>query len=144
MCRVPRKTGELPEPPIGGHTEWSGKNFRFATRRVAVVYDWDRLRLRPEAVSVGNAAMNLRHQLRPARREARACAVRGRGVRGRVNAARDKPLTRSDRERTAACATFLAAYTARCEHAIGKREVTHDDNAFGAALWAHAEEYLRP
>jgi hypothetical protein len=40
-----------------GHTDWSGKHFRFADQRITAAYDWDSMARRREAVIVGNAAM---------------------------------------------------------------------------------------
>lgn len=58
------------------------------------------------------------------------------------SAFRRKPLTRHQREQIAAWATFVAAYTARCEHAL-KRTVDNA-NGFAAALRNHGTEYLEP
>ena len=42
---------------IAGHSDWSGKHFRFAHDRITAVYDWDSLAVRTEAAIVGVAAM---------------------------------------------------------------------------------------
>jgi hypothetical protein len=55
--------------------------------------------------------------------------------------ARHVPLGRRERERVAACATFLLAYTARCEHCGGGDE---DATSFRHALRTYGEQYLRP
>jgi hypothetical protein len=133
--------GEL----VVGHHDWSGKHFRFAGDRVTVVYDWDSVRLGHEAVIVGNAAMTFTAnfdlpglKLTPTPDEVRAFV-------DEYSAARPIPLSRTEREQVAACATFIAAYTARCEH-CGHRgyDATNDPNSFTWALRTYAGDYLRP
>jgi hypothetical protein len=128
---------------VVGHHDWSGKHFRFGQDGVTVVYDWDSLRLGHEAVIVGNAAMTFTAnfdlpglKLTPSPAEVRAFV-------DEYSAARPTPLTRVEREHVAACATFIAAYTARCEHAH-RDGATDDPNSFGWALRTHGEDYLRP
>jgi hypothetical protein len=130
--------GEL----VVGHHDWSGKHFRFAGDRVAVIYDWDSVRLGPEAVIVGNAAMTFTAnfdlpglKLTPTPDEVRAFV-------DEYSVARSTSLSRSEREQVAACATFIAAYTARCEH--NGHDPADDPNSFMWALRTHGMEYLRP
>ncbi len=60
------------------------------------------------------------------------------------SAARPTALSRGEREQVAACATFIAAYTARCEHcALGGVNPAEDPNSFMTALRDHGEAYLR-
>ena len=127
-------------PPVVGHHDWSGKHVRFADERISVVYDWDSLRLGSEAVIVGNAAMTHTTNfdlpdvpVAPTPDEARAFI-------DEYSSARRSPLSGHQRRQIAACATFIAAYTARCEHALGQ----NGDNTFTAALRAHGREYLQP
>lgn len=136
----------LPPPSGGlvvGHHDWSGKHFRFGEDGVTVVYDWDSVRLGREAVVVGNAAMTFTANFdipgldpAPTPEEVRAFV-------DEYSAARSAPLTAADREHVAACATFIAAYTARCEHAQ-RGGATDAANGFGRALRAHGADYLRP
>lgn len=128
--------GEL----VVGHHDWSGKHVRFAGDRVSVVYDWDSLRLGAEAVIVGNAAMTFTTNfdvpgvtLAPTPDEVRAFV-------DEYSAARPTALRRHAREQIAACATLIAAYTARCEHSLHR---TDDPTSFTWALRTHAEEYLQ-
>jgi hypothetical protein len=61
------------------------------------------------------------------------------------SAARQTPLDRRQREQVAACATFIAAYTARCEHCgHGGYDSDADPCSFTAALREHGLEYLIP
>lgn len=134
-----------PGEPAVGHHDWSGKHFRFADDRLTVVYDWDSLRLGREAVIVGNAAMTFTAnfdlagvQLAPSPDEVRAFV-------DEYSAARSTPLSRGEREQVAACATFLAAYTARCEHnGHLDHDPASDPNSFMSALRRHGDEYLQP
>jgi Phosphotransferase enzyme family len=133
--------GEL----VVGHHDWSGKHFRFASDRVTVIYDWDSVGLGPEAVIVGNAAMTFTANfdlpgltLAPTPDEVRAFV-------DEYSAARPTSLSRSEREQVAACATFIAAYTARCEHdGHAGDDPVDDPNSFTWALRTHGLEYLRP
>jgi Phosphotransferase enzyme family len=133
------KPGEL----LVGHHDWSGKHFRFGGERVTAVYDWDSLRLNGEAVIVGNAAMTFTTnfdmpglKLTPTPDELRAFV-------DEYSTARDAPLSRSEREQIAACATYTAAYSARCEHARRDGyDGANDANSFTTALREHGVEYL--
>jgi hypothetical protein len=133
--------GEL----VVGHHDWSGKHFRFAGDGVTVVYDWDSLRLGREAVIVGNAAMTFTAnfdvpglKLTPTPEEVRSFV-------SEYSAARATPLGRGERDQVAACAAFVAAYTARCEHcAVDGYNADDDPNSFTTALRLHGEDYLRP
>jgi hypothetical protein len=128
-------------PPIPGHHDWSGKHFRFADDRVTVVYDWDSLALGREAVIVGNAAMTFTAnfempglRLAPEPDEVAAFIHE-------YSSARPRPLTRAERARIRACATFLLAYTARCEQ-CGEEDRRDDPTSFTFALKTYGDEYL--
>lgn len=133
-----------PETPVVGHHDWSGKHFRFAGGRVTAVYDWDSLRLGREAVVVGNAAMTYttNPQLAGVRQAPTPEEVRA--FVDDYSAARQRPLRREDRESIAACATYLAAYIARCEHALRSSGDAEGDGSFTTALRTHGERYLLP
>jgi fructose-specific component phosphotransferase system IIB-like protein len=127
---------------IIGHSDWSGKHFRFAGEEVSVVYDWDSLRAQPEPATVGVAAITFTTnfelpgvKLTPEPDEVRAFV-------DEYSASRAQPLTRREREQIAAWATFVAAYTARCEHAL--KRPADDPDRFTAALRAHGPKYLEP
>lgn len=134
-----------PSEGVVGHSDWSGKHFRFSQRCITAVYDWDSLRLRPEAVIVGNAAMTFTTNFdmpdvkrAPTPDEVRAFV-------DEYSAARPTPLDRRRREQIAACATFIAAYTARCERCgNGGYDAEADPNSFTAALREHGLDYLIP
>lgn len=130
-----------PAPRVLGHADWSGKHFRFDAGAITAVYDWDSLAIRTEAAIVGNAAMTFTTNfelpgvaLAPAPEEVRAFVED-------YDAERATPLSRRERAQIAACATFLAAYTARCEHSLG---VPVAPGGFRAALREHGAAYLEP
>lgn len=58
--------------PIAGHSDWSGKHFRFAEGAITAVYDWDSLAVRTEAELVGNCRHLLHDPVRSSGRLTRA------------------------------------------------------------------------
>ena len=131
-----------PDHIVVGHTDWSVKHFRFEGGKIRVIYDWDSLRLEKETVIVGTAAATF-----PATwyLEVSSRAPTPQEMRSFVQeyeAARGKSLTKREREAIAAAATYVIAYSARCEHALD----TAGDDLHGGlreALARHGEEYLR-
>ncbi len=112
------------------------------TGPITAVYDWDSLTARPETTLVGVAALTFctRFDLPGVRRAADPEEVRA--FVAEYASARGTPLPDPERRRIAATATLLAAYTARCEHALGGAE--NDPDSFTAALRRHGADYLRP
>jgi hypothetical protein len=132
-----------PGPRVVGHHDWSGKHVRFEGDRISAVYDWDSLALGREAVIVGNAAMTFTANfdlpgvgVAPSPDEVRAFV-------DEYSAARSAPLMHGERRQIAACATFIAAYTARCEHCVDRDPGTDPDSFIGA-LRTHGDAYLLP
>jgi hypothetical protein len=133
------------EPFIAGHSDWSGKHFRFADDAITAIYDWDSLAARSEAALVGTAAMTYATRFDlpdvprfPTPEEMRAFV-------DEYNTARSSALTTHEREQIAAHGLLLAAYSARCEHCgLNGYDATTDPNSFTTALRAHGPEYLRP
>ena len=133
-----------PGPLVAGHSDWSGKHFRFANGEITAIYDWDSLAARPEAAIVGIAAMTFTTRFdlpgvsrAPTPEEMRAFV-------DEYSAARKTPLTHAERGQVAAHALLLAAYTARCEHCgIDGYEPENDPDSFVTALRAHQDSYLR-
>jgi hypothetical protein len=105
-------------PAVVGHSDWSAHNMRFSRGgEVSAVYDWDSLKVEPEAVLVGAAAatfpatwyVEVRKYPPP---EAAAAFVRD------YEEARGRRFGTAERAVVAAAATYGLAYTARCEHAL--------------------------
>jgi Phosphotransferase enzyme family len=127
---------------VVGHSDWSVKHFRFEGGKIRVTYDWDSLRLDRETVIVGTAAATF-----PATwyLEVASRAPTPQEMRSFVQeyeAERGKPLARREREAIAATATYVIAYSARCEHAL---DSAGEDlgGGFREALARYGEEYLR-
>lgn len=103
---------------VAGHDDWSAKHLRYERGTVAVVYDWDSLTLAPEAKLVGTAAAtftanaHLPVPLAPTPDEAAGFVE---------DYAAARPLRAADRRAAHATAAYVVAYTARCEHALGRR-----------------------
>ena len=129
--------------PITGHTDWSGKHFRFADQRVTAIYDWDSLAVRTEAAIVGVAAMTYttRFDL-PDVPRAPTPEEMGAFI-DEYSTARETPLSRTERGQIAAHGLLLAAYTARCEHCgIGGYDAEADLASFTTTLRTHGTAYL--
>ena len=101
---------------VVGHLDWSAKNMRMGPQSIAVLYDWDAVFLDRETFVLGAAAAHfpmtweLDVSGNPDAREVMAFVQEYEEARGQ--ALRDTEL-----EEVAASATYLRAYTARCEHA---------------------------
>jgi Phosphotransferase enzyme family len=134
---------QTPGPMITGHTDWSGKHFRFADGRITAIYDWDSLAVCSEAVIVGNAAMTFTTNFDlPDVRRAPTPTEMGAFI-DEYSVARSAPLTGAKRRQITACAMFLGAYTARCEHcAVDGYRAADDPNSFTSALRKHGIAYL--
>lgn len=128
---------------IAGHSDWSGKHFRFAEDAITAIYDWDSLAIRSEAALVGVAAMTYttRFALPGVSRAPtpdEMCAFID-----EYSAARHAPLSQAQRRQVAANGLLLAAYTARCEHCgVDGYDADADADSFTAALRAHRNAYL--
>jgi hypothetical protein len=130
-------------PPIAGHSDWSGKHFRFRDHAITAIYDWDSLAIRSEAALVGVAAMSYTTQFdlpgvpRAPRPDEMSAFI------DEYSAARETPLSRAERGQVAAHGLLLAAYTARCEHCgVGGYDADADHDSFTTALRAHGSTYL--
>ena len=135
VARAAKRAGDADDAEFVVHTDWSAKHLRFdADLRVTVVYDWD-LRLGTEAQAVGTAAATFTATeqpgvpLAPSPDEVAAFV-------DDYAAARASAFSADERRAALAVAAYVLAYTARCEHALGRR------GDFTSALAAHGPEYL--
>jgi hypothetical protein len=109
---------------VVGHLDWSAKNMRMGPEGITVVYDWDAVFLERETFVIGAAAAHfpmtweLDVSGNPDPREVVAFVHE-------YGEARGQAFTRTELQEVAASATYLRAYTARCEHA----------GDFGGAGW---------
>lgn len=120
------------------HTDWSSKHFRFdGEARITVVYDWDSLALETEVQALGTASATFTANvernafLAPSPAEVT-------GFIAAYSSIRPIPLTKRETLAAHAVAAYLVAYTARCEHALGRR------GDFGEALARFGRAYLAP
>lgn len=104
------------------HSDWSGKHFRFdADGEITAIYDWDSLALRTEVQAVGIAAgtftanfeLDIVYAPTPAEVVDFIQAY---------SEARHVPFNREETIATRAAAAYVIAYTARCEHALGRQQ----------------------
>lgn len=122
------------------HSDWSSKHFRFDNDgEITVVYDWDSLALETEMRALGTAAATFTANFElnvfyaPAPDQVTAFIED-------YSAARATPLSADEVLAAHAVAAYLMAYTARCEHALGKRgDFTEALTRFGRAYLAPAE-----
>jgi hypothetical protein len=129
--------------PDGGeeliiHSDWSNKHFRFEKdAKITVIYDWDSLALETEMQALGTAAatftanFELDILLAPTPGEVTSFIED-------YSAARTASLSTDEVLAAHTIAAYLIAYTARCEHALGKR------GHFTQALAQHRRTYLTP
>lgn len=122
-----------------GHSDWAVKDFRFEGSRPRVVYDWESLALDGEAVLVGEAARgftmtwHLDVPAAPTLAETRAFVEE-------YEAARGTAFSLAEHSTVAAAATYAAAYTARCEHALDPAARSYSPGSFRRLLADHGEE----
>jgi hypothetical protein len=133
-------TGRL----IAGHSDWSGKHFRFEDDAISAIYDWDSLAVRSEVALVGVAAMSYTSRFdlpgvpRAPTPEEMSAFI------DEYSAGRETRLSRAERGQIAAHGLLLAAYIARCEHCgVDGYDADADCDSFTTALRAHGSTYLR-
>ena len=126
-----------PAPPVLGHHDWSGKHFRFHDDRVAVVYDWDSVRVGTEPVIVGNAASSCTTTSDLPGVDPAPSPEDVEAFLDDYDRALPAWLTRAEREQVLSCGTYLMAYVARCEPAQGDAA-----GPFTRALRRHGVRYL--
>jgi hypothetical protein len=121
-----RESGDF--PAVIAHLDWSARNVRLDRHGLTAVYDWDSLSLAPETVAAGQAAATWRSTgesddvVAPGSDEIeRFLAAFG--------AARGRPLSTSELSAACGAATWVMAYTARCEDALEQRTPYRRDRA---------------
>jgi Ser/Thr protein kinase RdoA (MazF antagonist) len=122
-----------------GHADWSVDQMRFSDSAVAVVYDWDSLRVDKEPVFVGIAASNFTATWHRGEPNPPSPCETWHFV-GEYEAARSRPFAEKELEATAAAAIYAIAYVARCEHALDA-EGRDLEGSFRQALPVHAGRY---
>ena len=138
-----------PNTMVVGHRDWSVKNVRFQRHAdgdpvVSAVYDWDSLALARETDIVGMAAASFTVTWdldvvprSPTRHEMAAFVADYEHAAGRRFSDREW-------ECIGAAATYLLAYTARCEHSVGSPEDAPSARATLRAHVADSRAFVRP
>lgn len=143
LARQARQIIEATGPPILGHSDWSGKHFRFCDPAITAVYDWNSLALRPEAALVGVAAMTYTTRFDLPGVSRAPCPEEMGVFIDEYSAARQSPLRRTQRSQIAAHGLLLAAYTARCDHCgVDGYDADTDRDSFTTALRTYGSKYL--
>ncbi len=126
---------------VVGHSDWSVKHFRFDDGEVRVIYDWDSLRLDKETVIVGTAAATfaatwyLEVSSRAPSPDEMRCFIH------EYEVARGRPFSIRERQAVAGAATYVMAYSARCEHAVDT-EGRDTRGSFREALSSYGDDYM--
>ncbi|MBC8059726.1 MAG: hypothetical protein H7Y18_03585 [Clostridiaceae bacterium] len=100
-----------------GHCDWSLKHFHFIDDKIVMIYDWDSLFLQDEYHLLGIAAStftttwDIPVKITPSQVEAYEFVKEYEYV-------REKSFTKEELKKISASATYIMAYTARCESAI--------------------------
>lgn len=128
--------------PVLAHSDWRVEHLRFLDGRIAAVYDWDSLSLRPETEQVGisshgfTADWSLSGVRRiPSARDIREYVADYEQARGRN-------FTRRERRSVFATSVFWIAYGARCMHSLEPLKAEWEENTFPYLLRTEGEALL--
>jgi hypothetical protein len=111
---------------VVSHTDWSARNVRYDESRLLAVYDWDSVALVEESTAVGQAAMTWRVTAEPGGTEF-PCAAEVLRYIGAYEDAAGRRFSAGERHAATAAATYLLAYTSRCEHALEYSGIERSD-----------------
>lgn len=120
-------------PRLVAHTDWSARNVRLSDEAVVAVYDWDSVSLVPESTAVGQAAMTWSVTSEPGGSDFPWASQMIAFIRD-YEVAVGRQLTDRQWAAAGASATWLLAYTARCEHALAMTGRAHPRGARGRLL----------
>ncbi len=104
-------------PPVVAHTDWSARNIRFDDREILATYDWDSVTVVKESTALGQAAVTWCVTSEPGGSEFPALAEIVAFIRD-YELASGRLLTDTQWRAAGAGATYLLAYTSRCEHSL--------------------------
>ncbi|SEM51411.1 phosphotransferase [Paenibacillus sp. OV219] len=124
-----------------GHLDWSLKHFRFNGNDVAVVYDWDSLKLEDELNVLGIAAAtftttwDIPVKVTPSQEESHAFV-------GEYEQVRGSKFSSEEWAKISAAATFVMAYVSRCEHALDSESNNYEGSFRQALALMRGDFYL--
>jgi aminoglycoside phosphotransferase (APT) family kinase protein len=122
---------QLGTPPTVVHADWRSDNIRVSDdgTDIVAIYDWDSVRLEPEATALGQVAAM--HSVDWSHRDGPyfATAIECVEFAASVESARHEPYSMSDWRVVRASIVYGWCYTARCEHAVAS--AGHDKPEFG-------------
>ena len=117
-------------PPVVAHTDWSARNIRFDDREILATYDWDSVTVVKESTALGQAAATWCVTAEPGGSEFPTYREIVGFMRDYEHAA-GRLLTDIQWRAAGAAATYLLAYTSRCEHSLDVAGVARG----GPARW---------
>jgi hypothetical protein len=116
--------------PVTAHTDWSARNIRFDDRGILAAYDWDSVAMVRESTALGQAAATWCVTSEPGGSEFPTYEEIVGFMRDYEHAA-GRLLTDIQWRAAGAAATYLLAYTSRCEHALDVAGVARRDQHGG-------------
>jgi len=138
---VARRARDVRDRPVEerarvAHTDWCSRNVRVVDGTVVAAYDWDAVTSVTPSIAVGQAAALWPCTGEPDSPPA-SSPTEVRTFVDAYDAAATAPLSGPGRRRAAAAALYTLAYSARCEHAIGRVGGSGTE-----ALREHGDAYL--
>jgi hypothetical protein len=103
-------------PVVVGHLDWRVQNLAFAGTTVCAIYDWDSLRLVPEAAAVGAASVTYPVDWRLGQPDPLPTLDELDGFVIDYEAARGSAFSADERTVVAAAQRWVTSYGARCQH----------------------------
>jgi hypothetical protein len=133
---VSKAVREEPAPSAVAHMDWSSRNLRIQDGRLVAVYDWDSVTVGSEAVAVGQAAVTWSVTSEPdGSRFPDTDDIVGFII--DYERAAGRQFTAQQWRAIGASATWLLAYTARCEHALDMTGTARPDQDGARHRLAH-------
>ncbi len=117
-------------PPVAAHTDWSARNIRFDDHEILATYDWDSVTVVKESTALGQAAATWCVTSEPGGSQFPTYGEIVGFMRDYEHAA-GRLLSHIQWRAAGAAATYLLAYTSRCEHSLDVAGVARPDQHGG-------------
>ncbi len=115
--RAQRLLLDMKLPWIIGHADWSLQNMAFHQGQITSVFDWDSLRVGPEAFFVGGAARCYAHDWRIGAPARTITVAEAEAFVREYETARGQPFSTEEQVAIGAAMIYALAYGTRCAHA---------------------------